>query len=81
MPFKSYTGEFASSGLLRLALGILCTQAGWLPGLPADAAAGWLPSDLNLPQHTQPLDGNRFLHIGLGIGGAAVAMVVRVEKQ
>lgn len=80
VPLKSYAGEFASNGILRLALGIHCTQAGWLPGMPVDAIAGWIPADLNIPVNTQVLDGNRFLHLGIGIGGAALAIIVRVVK-
>ncbi len=75
--FKSYVGEFASSGVLRLALGIHCTRQGWLPGLPRDASADWVPTDLNIPRQAQALTGRRFLHLGIGIGGAAMALVLR----
>lgn len=57
---KHYTGEFAGSGALRLALGLLCGRAGFLPGPEG-------------PQQTTPE--RSFLHLGLGVGGNAAAVV------
>jgi 3-oxoacyl-[acyl-carrier-protein] synthase II len=60
--FKRYTGEFAGSGALRLALGLTCARAGFIPGSDGPVAQG-----VDRP----------FLHLGLGVGGNAAAVVVR----
>jgi len=60
---KQYTGEFAGSGALRLVLGLACARADFVP-VREGAVVG---------------DGadRLFLHLGLGIGGNAVAVAVR----
>jgi 3-oxoacyl-[acyl-carrier-protein] synthase II len=59
---KRFTGEFPGSGALRLALGLVCARAGFVPALGGS---------------TGPGADRPFLHLGLGIGGNAAAVVVR----
>jgi len=59
---KRYTGEFAGSGALRLALGLACSRAGFIP-----ASAGPVAHGADRP----------FLHLALGVGGNAAAVVVQ----
>jgi 3-oxoacyl-[acyl-carrier-protein] synthase II len=73
---KAYTGEFAGSGALRLALALACARAGFVPAPPADlpAPAALAPYMEHRPERPEATP---FLHHGLGIGGTAVAVVVR----
>lgn len=59
---KHFTGEFAGAGALRLALGLLCAREGFVP-----ATGGAVEQGADRP----------FLHLGLGVGGNAVAVAVR----
>ena len=59
---KRFTGEFAGSGVLRLALGLLCARAGFVP-----TDDGAVEQGADRP----------FLHLGLGVGGNATALAVR----
>ncbi|MFM8331510.1 MAG: beta-ketoacyl synthase N-terminal-like domain-containing protein [Candidatus Methylumidiphilus sp.] len=72
---KAYTGEFAASGVLRLALALACGRQGVIPAM--DAAQDYDPAIrplLNLAtRRGQP---PRFLHHGTGVGGSQIALVV-----
>lgn len=59
---KRFIGEFAGSGALRLALGLLCARAGFVPAVEGIV---------------EPADEQPFLHVGLGVGGNATAVAVR----
>lgn len=76
---KGYTGEFASSGVLRLALGIACSRNGIIPAMSGaqnyDAAmVPWLQYETH-PQPTSEAS-LRFLHHGAGVGGSHISLIV-----
>jgi len=76
---KTYTGEFAGSGVLRLALGITAMQEDFIPAMPEgkdydEAIAPYLNFAAAAPRS------KRFLHHGSGVGGSQVAMVVNCQS-
>ncbi len=72
---KQFTGEFAGSGVLRLALAIASSKQGHIPAMRDDIDYHEeIKSYLNFdPTHTLA---SRFLHHGCGIGGSQIAMVI-----
>jgi len=75
---KAYFGEFAGSGVLRLALAINAMQQGFVPRMPeqGDYDPG-ISAYLNVGESGRKA--KRFLHHGAGVGGSQVAMVVSAE--
>jgi 3-oxoacyl-[acyl-carrier-protein] synthase II len=72
---KAHTGEFAASGVLRLALGLACAQRGVVPAMneSVDYDEG-IASLLNYGTERERV--SRFLHHGSGVGGSHVSVVV-----
>ncbi|MCD2451462.1 beta-ketoacyl synthase chain length factor [Methylicorpusculum oleiharenae] len=72
---KAFTGEFAGSGVLRLALGIASMLQGFIPAMAPDKDYDEnIAPYLNFDVSAAPAQ--RFLHQGSGIGGSQVAMIV-----
>ncbi len=74
---KAYSGEFASSGVLRLALAIAASQQGFIPVMPQindyeESIEAILNFDTAAVRPT-----SCFLHHGSGIGGSQIAIVVK----
>ena len=69
---KAWTGEYAASGIQRLLLGLHAARLGALPAMPAGdylpEVAPLLAADCAAPR--------RCLHLGTGVGGNTVAIVV-----
>lgn len=77
---KSYTGEFAGSGVLRLVLAIAASRRGFTPAMWADGDYnGDIKPFLNFDGSGRAAA--RFLHHGSGVGGAQIAMVVSAEAS
>ncbi len=75
---KTYTGEFAGSGVLRLALGITAMRDDFIPVMPEgkdydEAIAPYLNFSAAAPRS------RRFLQHAAGVGGSQIAMVVNCQ--
>jgi len=75
---KAYTGEFAGSGVLRIALGISSLLQSVVPVMDPDKDY----DDSIRPYLNFDMSGKvlRFLHLGSGIGGSQIAMVVNCSS-